>query len=86
MPLKTSQQQENGIKMPYFRQQATFSKGTQQHRHLSFVFVFVSGQPCSGDLRPPIQKRLRSPSASLRHHALQGMVVALPEPKPWDTS
>ncbi|KAL2330776.1 hypothetical protein Fmac_018357 [Flemingia macrophylla] len=42
-----------------------------QHRHLSFIFVFVSGQPCSGDLRPPVQKRLRSPSASLRHHALQ---------------
>ncbi|KAL2334159.1 hypothetical protein Fmac_015372 [Flemingia macrophylla] len=47
--------------------------GTQQHRHLYFVFVFVfvSGQPCSGDLRPPVQKRLSSRSASLRHHALQ---------------
>ncbi|KAL2327775.1 hypothetical protein Fmac_021202 [Flemingia macrophylla] len=45
--------------------------GTQQHRHLSFVFVFVSGQPCSGDLQPLVQKRLSSRSASLRHHALQ---------------
>ncbi|KAL2318747.1 hypothetical protein Fmac_032623 [Flemingia macrophylla] len=34
------------------------SEGTQQHRHISFVFVFVSGQPCSDDLRPPVQKKL----------------------------
>ncbi|KAL2339214.1 hypothetical protein Fmac_013660 [Flemingia macrophylla] len=53
-------------------QPSKFNKfSTQQHRHLSFVFVFVS-PPCSGDLRPPLHKRLRSSSASLRHHALQG--------------
>ncbi|KAL2328588.1 hypothetical protein Fmac_022015 [Flemingia macrophylla] len=54
------------------RRVLTNKEGTQQHRHLFFVFVFVSGQPCSGDLRPPVHKRLRSPSESLRHHALQG--------------
>ncbi|KAL2331410.1 hypothetical protein Fmac_018991 [Flemingia macrophylla] len=57
------------------------SKGTHQHRHLSFIFVLVSGQPCSGDLRRPVQKRLSGRSASLRHHnplvddALQEMPV-----------
>ncbi|KAL2330421.1 hypothetical protein Fmac_018002 [Flemingia macrophylla] len=72
-----SRNKKTFISYPFYSNIVELATGTQQHCHLSFVFVFVSGQPCSGDLRPPVQKRLSSPSASLRHHALQDVQKCL---------